>query len=146
MRTVEEIKKDIASCDAGAGTDSLWRRSLRCELYETILGDISPNRLEAICAAERDGRLVTIPCKVGDTVYFVAEGEVRSTTLLAIKANVSDPEYAGNPTIIFEGYFQLGSHIFCWVLGERLYLTYAEAEAVLKWSNSTTLESEAKNA
>ena len=57
-----------------------------------------------LLAAEKDGRCVVLPCKVGDTVYFVAEGEVRSTTLLAIKANISDPKYAGNPTIIFEGY------------------------------------------
>ena len=68
MRTVEEIKADIASCD-GAWIDSALCRSLRCELYETILGDIQIDRLEAICAAEKDGRLVTLPCKVGDKVW-----------------------------------------------------------------------------
>ena len=62
MRTVEEIKADIASCDS-SWIDSALCRSLRCELYETILDDISIDRLEAICAAEKDGRLVTLPCK-----------------------------------------------------------------------------------
>lgn len=30
---------------------------------------ISLGRLEEICNAERDGRLVVLPCKVGDAVY-----------------------------------------------------------------------------
>lgn len=58
MRTVEEIKADIASCDS-SWIDSALCRSLRCELYETILDDISIDRLEAICAAEKDGKLYT---------------------------------------------------------------------------------------
>ena len=31
--------------------------------------DISPDRLQEIILAEKDGRLVVLPCKVGDTVY-----------------------------------------------------------------------------
>lgn len=40
------------------------------EVYSTIdqMSDIDPNRLVDICQAERDGRLVVLPCKVGDTV------------------------------------------------------------------------------
>ena len=59
MRTVEEIKADVASCDS-SWIDSALCRSLRCELYETILDDISIDRLEQICAAERDGQLYTL--------------------------------------------------------------------------------------
>ena len=59
MRTVEEIKADIASCDS-AWIDSALCRSLRCELYETILGDIPLDRIEVICAAEKDGQLYTV--------------------------------------------------------------------------------------
>ena len=58
MRTVEEIKADIASCDS-SWIDSALCRSLRCELYETILDGIPLDRLEAICAAEKDGKLYT---------------------------------------------------------------------------------------
>ena len=145
MRTIEEIKADIASWNT---VSYLYANEkidkLNAELREALAFSVPLDRLEDICSAERDGRLVKMPCKVGDMVYFVADGEVRNTTLLAIKANISDPEYAGNPTIIFEGYFQLGIHVFCWMLGERLYLTYAEAEAALKGSNSTPLKSEAE--
>ena len=38
--------------------------------YE-ITKNIPLDRLEAICAAEKDGRCVVLPCKVGDTVYKV---------------------------------------------------------------------------
>lgn len=34
---------------------------------------VTLDRLEAICAAERDGRVVVLPCKVGDTVYAIAD-------------------------------------------------------------------------
>ena len=70
MRTVEEIKADIASCDS-SWIDSALCRSLRCELYETILDGIPLDRLETICAAEKDGRLVTLPVgKIGDIVEW----------------------------------------------------------------------------
>ena len=59
MRTVEEIKADIASCDS-SWIDSALCRSLRCELYETILDGIPIDRLKSICAAERDGQLYTV--------------------------------------------------------------------------------------
>ena len=32
---------------------------------------LSPERVMALAEAERDNRLVMLPCKVGDTVYFV---------------------------------------------------------------------------
>ena len=32
---------------------------------------ISPERLEEILKAEQEGRLIVLPCKVGDTVYVV---------------------------------------------------------------------------
>ena len=90
------------------------------------------DRLRELAEADKDGRCVVLPCKVGGTVYFVADGTVKETRLLAIKANVSDPAYSGNPSIIYEGYFQLGMHVMCWSIGNRLYLTRPEAEAALK--------------
>lgn len=37
----------------------------------TALGSIPIERVEEICVAERDGRCVVLPCKVGDTLYHV---------------------------------------------------------------------------
>ncbi|HZK26338.1 MAG TPA: hypothetical protein VFD00_02200 [Thermoclostridium sp.] len=38
-----------------------------------ITADINIDRLAEICEAEREGRLVVLPCKVGDTVYTLEE-------------------------------------------------------------------------
>nr|DAH71868.1 MAG TPA: Nucleoside 2-deoxyribosyltransferase [Caudoviricetes sp.] len=36
--------------------------------------DVSSERLEELAAADRDGRLVVLPCKVGDTVWYEEYG------------------------------------------------------------------------
>lgn len=40
--------------------------------YE-ITKNIPLDRLEAICSAEKDGRVVVLPCKVGDIVYVITQ-------------------------------------------------------------------------
>lgn len=142
-RTIEKIKANLAAAElnlaglVNAGADYHRRarqdvEQLNYELRLALTDYIPLDRLEAICAAEKGGRCVVLPCKVGGAVYFVADGAVKETRLLAIKANVSDPAYSGNPSIIYEGYFQIGMHVMCWSIGNRLYLTRAEAEAALK--------------
>lgn len=68
MRTVEEIKADIEACSC-SGTqqrlDDLWLEWFRCVAYQ-----VQPDRLREMCEAERSGRYVVMPCKVGDTVYW----------------------------------------------------------------------------
>jgi hypothetical protein len=93
------------------------------------------NHIAELIVAEQDGRLLVLPCKVGDTVYYIVEGAVQNTKLLAIKASISDPSYSGNLSIVFEGYIQLGIHVVCWVIGNRLYVTREEAEEALKEGN-----------
>jgi hypothetical protein len=44
-----------------------------CSAYINTFG-VSVDRIREICAAERDGRLVVLPCKVGDTVYAITQG------------------------------------------------------------------------
>lgn len=39
------------------------------EYIYAIIRGIPLDRLETVCDAERDGRCVVLPCKVGDTVY-----------------------------------------------------------------------------
>ena len=119
MRTVEEIKADIASCDS-SWIDSALCRSLRCELYETILDGIPLDRLEAICAAEKDGRVVVLPCKVGDKVYEVAKG-------LSIYKSGLHPyvhEHIATELNVFDWERQKD-------FGKTVFLTRAEAEKAL---------------
>ncbi len=41
---------------------------------KAVTANITLDRLQEICNAERDGRCVVLPCKVGDTVYHDSGG------------------------------------------------------------------------
>ena len=66
MRTAEEIKADMQKpCGY---TDKC---ELEFELRNALIFDIPLDRLEAICAAEKDGRLAVLPKgKIGDVVEW----------------------------------------------------------------------------
>jgi hypothetical protein len=81
MRTVEAINEDISYCgtllekeefSSGLCRDVIEEQLLeyQYELVAAIGQGIEPERLKAICTAEREGRCYTPPCKVGDTVYW----------------------------------------------------------------------------
>jgi hypothetical protein len=70
MRTIEEILKDI---------DKYYNEpQKRCEFADEFVDELRDvftiDRLQEICNAERDGRCVILPCKVGDTVYHDSGG------------------------------------------------------------------------
>lgn len=58
MRTIEEIKADIEYLK-------------ECDMDNTVIMDCM-NELLNYRQAECDGRLVVLPCKVGDTVYVIS--------------------------------------------------------------------------
>ena len=63
--TPEEIEQVINVY--GRGQALRTENALRLEAVK----DISTDRLRELAEADKDGRLVVLPCKVGDTVYFV---------------------------------------------------------------------------
>ncbi|MDD5017174.1 MAG: hypothetical protein PHO15_03630 [Eubacteriales bacterium] len=77
MRSIEEIealieyeKQYINS--KNKNTRRMAKESLKrfeAKLRELITSGIPLDLLKEICAAERDGRYVVLPCKEGDTVY-----------------------------------------------------------------------------
>ena len=65
---------DIAQCkeipcpyNGACSQRKVWER---LKAYEDMVRDISTDRLRELAEADKDGRLVVLPCKVGDTVYF----------------------------------------------------------------------------
>ena len=139
MRTVEEIKASISTTKdmlpasindeyhLGDYRENLLK-NLEDELRFTLTADIPLDRLEAICAAEKDGRLVTLSCKVGDTVYYPYAGRVipkRITQYREIlrKSEAIDRwyclEFSTDETFDAED------------IGETVFLTRAEAEKAL---------------
>ena len=83
MRTVEEIKASIATTKfmIPISTNDEYNleayrentlKSLEEELRAVLTTGIPLDRLEQICAADKDGRCVVLPCKVGDAVYKIS--------------------------------------------------------------------------
>jgi hypothetical protein len=87
--------------------------AIGCSAYINTFG-VSIDRLREICAAERDGRLVVLPCKVGDTVYSTSPNQDK-----AIACYV--PSLHTIARWIEDGVF-----------GKTVFLTRAEAEEALK--------------
>lgn len=80
--------------------------------------------LQELLNAEQDGRLVVLPCKVGDTVYFVFDGKVHEVRVQGI------PIGANNQVLLnFGGYpvqYAWGSEV-----GKTVFLAREEAERAL---------------
>lgn len=88
--------------------------------------------------AEQDGRLVVLPCKVGDTVYLTGGDRVIEAEVTCIRPFVfrGKTEFRGNVAWRFENPFYndgriLEQDVFV-VFGKSAYLTREEAEAALK--------------
>ena len=106
-----------------------------CDLTD-ILGDYDLDRLRELVEADRDGRCVVFPCKVGDIVY----------TNIAIQGDRyknSDRPYPvevifigiGQGSIYFNVEYDNG-RIFpvdSRDIGKTVFLTRESAEAALKW-------------
>jgi hypothetical protein len=144
MRTIEEIKADIENsreCDKileGVGLIGLCPKGtcqfcdlytsggttdLKLELYETLTADIPLDRLAEICNAEREGRCVVLPCKVGDTVYFIENGRPYNVGVTSIEISSK-----GIALYLYGMWKRITPQDF----GKTVFLTHPEAEAKLK--------------
>jgi hypothetical protein len=73
--------------------------------------------------AERDGRLVVLPCKVGDTVYKIAQGmSLYKPGLIPYVVEVEPKSLSEICQWVEDGYY----------LGKTVFLTRAEAEEAMK--------------
>ena len=84
---------------------------------------IDINRLRKLAEADKDGRLVVLPCKVGDTVYFALLGRIIEKQVFSIVS-------FSNSTRIYCGgtseYFRPED------IGKTFFLTREEAEKALE--------------
>lgn len=107
------------------GSKASLRLGNPSENYPAILWGDAVNKLAAYEEAEEQGRLVMLPCKVGDTVFvitergFIAKGEVRNFRFF--DKLIVDVEYHHFGTFATSRYW-----------GETVFLTREEAEAALK--------------
>lgn len=90
----------------------------------TIIGECGGlTRVKALTEADKDGRLVVLPCKVGDTLFRVFAGEI-------LEHKVSNMRY-----LAIQERWDIDTTPFCpYVessIGKTIFLTHEEAERAL---------------
>lgn len=93
-------------------------------IIAALFNGVDVDRMKELAEADRDGRVVLRPCKVGDTLFRVFAGEilehkVRNMRYLAIQ------ERLDIDTIPFCSYVESS-------IGKTIFLTREEAEAALE--------------
>lgn len=107
---------------------------IREDSIKEILGDnYDLDRLKELVEADREGRCVVLPCKIGDTVYDIQTGKITEKTIMSI------------PFLLSKSVNHLCLHainnrdalttIDTEDLGKIVFLTCEEAEAALKKMN-----------
>ena len=133
MKTIEETTADLKraelnlkAClyeDGGLVSRARWDVDrLKIQLFDKLTKDIPLDRLQEICQAERDGRLVELPCKVGDTV-FAKIGHFQHKFIETKVLQVYNNGFSFK--VVCDGIGTL-----TW--GKSVFLTKAEAEKALK--------------
>lgn len=81
-------------------------------------------RLRELAEADRDGRVVVLPCKVGDTLFRVFAGEI-------LEHKVGNMRY-----LAIQGRWDIDTTPFCSYvessIGKTIFLTREEAEKALE--------------
>lgn len=103
----------------------------RLAAIEDILGDeYDLERLRELVQAEKDGRLMVLPCKVGDTVYLPNKrGLISTYKVTSIHISACSVLVGWEPT---DGIYSNVNGFEASVLGKSVFLIREEAEAALK--------------
>lgn len=94
------------------------------EQLRHLCRDCDLGRLEELVKADKEGRTVVLPCKVGDTLYRVFAGEI-------LEHKVGNMRY-----LAIQGRWDIETYPFCSYvessIGKTIFLTRKEAEKALK--------------
>ena len=100
------------------------------DAIKSIEGIVPFDRLLELACADKDGRLVVLPCKVGDTIYYTREGWPVVEHIKVRTFFVGDPTRRGEILhlhMIRTDKFDVSMD----ALGKTVFLTREEAEASL---------------
>lgn len=110
--TPEEVERSKLEIEAG------------CVRAIARMYGIDINRLRKFAEADRDGRVVVLPCKVGDKLYRVFAGEI-------FEHRVGSMKY-----FAIQGRWDIGTYPFCQCvessIGKTVFLSREEAEKALQ--------------
>lgn len=93
----------------------------RADTENSAFGGLSIDRLKALAEADKDGRVMVLPCKVGDTVWCVTRVGIKELAITSLEKN----RY-GYYAVAYGVAFRIED------FGKDVFLTREEAEAKLK--------------
>ena len=120
----EEIERILDSY--GRGMTLRTENAQRLE----IIKEIPINRLRELAQAEKEGRLVVLPCDVGDKLYDVTLGEVREKIVISLSMLLS--KSVNHLVIHAENFRNAVTSYELQDIGKTVFLTREAAEAALK--------------
>lgn len=119
----EEIERILDSY--GRGMTLRTENAQRLE----IIKEIPINRIRELAQAEKEGRLVVLPCNVGDKLYDVTLGEVREKIVISISMLLS--KSVNHLVIHTENFRNAVTSYELQDIGKTFFLTREAAEAAL---------------
>lgn len=90
---------------------------------------MSPDRLRELAQAEKEGRLVVLPCDVGDKLYDVTLGEVREKIVISLSMLLS--KSVNHLVMHAENFRNAVTSYELQDIGKTVFLTREAAEAAL---------------
>ena len=137
----DELKKRLSAYeDTGLEPEEIERivdaygrgHTLRTESAERleIVREIKTDRLRELAKAEQDGRLVVLPCKVGDTLFDTYFGDIREKEVVSVGFMLS--KSVKHMTIHANNFRGAITEIEIDRIGKEIFYTREEAEAALK--------------
>lgn len=119
----EEIERILDSY--GRGMTLRTENAQRLE----IIKEIPINRIRELAQAEKEGRLVVLPCNVGDKLYDVTLGEVREKIVISLSMLLS--KSVNHLVIHAENFRNAVTSYELQDIGKTFFLTREAAEAAL---------------
>lgn len=104
-----------------------------CDLTDILGDDYDLDRLKELVQADREGRCVVVPCKVGETVYtieqefngFCTEVKIEKRIIDGCGGNLLNPVW-----VVSKKPYEL--HYFPSEFGKTVFTTLEEAESALE--------------
>ena len=138
---IKDCPLEIALCERLAAYEDtgLTPEEIKAPFTENTMINLSaqalgvePSRLRELAEADKDGRMVVLPCKVGDTIYFARANPIlryKVTGYEMGKASISQvrSKHVDKETgLTFNFTFEPGS------IGKTVFLSREEAEKALQ--------------
>ena len=125
------------ACSRQCGEPMAQRSATGCECYETIKSSMAyyvgtldgakgkiPNRLRELAEADKDGRVIVLPAKKGDTLYAVTRFGVEKRVVKEIAAPFFYNTYESSDRAALSTDIRN--------FGKTVFLTHEEAEKALR--------------